>query len=93
MVEVTEAKVLISGGNDWKIVGGKFLKGLVFSFAGIGIPYSIEFLQNEDLSGLPIWFIAFVPFIIAALTATQNAIAHRQKITLVTNEVTGTKIT
>ena len=79
----TEARVIITGGNDWTIVGKKFLYGLAASFASVGIPYTIEFLQNEDLSSLPTWFIGAVPIIVGLLLAIQNAWVHRQKITIV----------
>jgi len=71
----------LEGGNDWTIVAKKFLYGLLFAIAGIVIPYTINFFQTEDLTGLPTWFLPFVPVIVAILLATQNAWAHRLKIT------------
>jgi hypothetical protein len=73
----------IEGGNDWTKVAQKFFGGLVASFLAIGIPYSINFLQTEDLSALPSWFIATVPVIVALLLAANNAWNHRTKITRV----------
>lgn len=83
MADSVEAKVVISGGNDWGIVAKKFLYGLVASFAAVGIPYTVEFLQTEDLSSLPVWFVGAVPIIVGLLLAIQNAWIHRQKIEIV----------
>jgi len=79
-----EARVVVTGGNDWTIVGKKFLYGLLASFASVGVPYTINFLQTEDLSSLPLWFVGTVPFLVGILLAIQNAWNHRQKITFVT---------
>jgi len=86
-----EAKVIVTSGNDWKIVAKKFLYGWGAAVAPITLSYSIDFLQNEDLSSLPIWFLALVPFITGALLAAQNAWNHRQKISFVTDTTTVTR--
>lgn len=75
-----EITYTIEGGNDWTIVAKKFLGGLVSSYIAIGIPYAINFLQTEDLSSLPIWFVTFVPAIVAILIAANNAWNHRLKV-------------
>ena len=80
---VKEMKVIVTGGNDWTIVGKKFFYGLLASFASVGIPYTVNFLQTEDLSSLPIWFIGSVPILVGLLLAIQNAWVHRQKFNLV----------
>ena len=85
------ARVVISGGNNWNIVTKKFLYGLGLTFVSIGLPYTINFLQTEDLSGFPVWFIALVPILTGALLALQNAWVHRQKIELVPTEETPPK--
>jgi hypothetical protein len=71
----------VEGGNDWTIVAKKFLGGLVASFIAIGVPYTINFFQTQDLTGLPPWFIASVPIIVALLIAANNAWQHRLQIT------------
>jgi hypothetical protein len=71
----------VEGGNDWTIVAKKFFGGLVASFIAIGVPYTINFFQTQDLSGLPPWFIASVPILVALLIAANNAWQHRLKIT------------
>jgi hypothetical protein len=91
MVEACqEVKVVFTGGNDWTIVAKKFLYGLVATFLTEALPYTIEFLQNEDLSTLPLWFAGLAPFIVGILLAIQNAWVHREQITFVdpvTNKV------
>jgi hypothetical protein len=77
---ITGTPAVIVGGNDWTIVGKKFLYGLVATFLAEGIPYTVEFLQNEDLSSMPVWFIAAAPFLVGILLAIQNAWSHRQKV-------------
>ena len=86
--ENKEVRVIITGGNDWTIVAKKFVYGLVATFASVGVPYTINFLQNEDLSNLPLWFIGSVPFLVGILLAIQNAWNHRQKITFATDTKT-----
>jgi len=76
MVETTT----VVGGNVWSKVAEKFLLGLGASFIGLALTYGITFLQTEDLSTLPVWFVTMVPFLTAVLIAAQNAWAHRQKI-------------
>jgi len=76
---VTGTPAIIVGGNDWSIVAKKFLYGLLAAFASIGLPYTINFLQTEDLSVLPVWFIGLVPVITGILLAIQNAWVHREK--------------
>jgi hypothetical protein len=83
MAEGVEVKAVVSGGNDWTIVGKKFAYGLLASCASIGIPYTVQFLQTEDLSSLPLWFVGSVPIIVGLLLAIQNAWVHRQKVTFV----------
>ena len=78
--ETKEVKLVVTGGNDWSIVFNKFLYGLLASFAAVGIPYTIEFLQTEDLSSLPAWFVGLVPLIVGVLLAIQNAWVHREKV-------------
>jgi hypothetical protein len=81
MVEtVTGTPAVIVGGNDWTIVAKKFLYGLIATFLAEGLPYTISFLQNEDLSLMPVWFIAAAPFLVGILLAIQNAWQHRQKV-------------
>jgi hypothetical protein len=75
-----QIKYEVSGGNDWTIVAKKFLGGLLASWLAIGIPYAINFLQTEDLSSLPAWFVALVPLIVASLIAANNAWNHRLTI-------------
>ena len=82
--ECKEVRVIITGGNDWSIVAKKFIYGLLASFAAVGVPYTVEFLQTEDLSSLPAWFVGLVPLIVGVLLALQNAWVHRQKIEFVT---------
>ena len=77
---VTGIPAIIVGGNDWTIVVKKFLYGLLAAFVSIGLPYTANFLQTEDLSSLPVWFIGLVPFITGILLAIQNAWVHRQKV-------------
>jgi hypothetical protein len=77
MVEVTKTVV---GGNVWSKVVEKFFIGLGIGIIGLALTYGIDFFSNTDLSGLPTWFIAWVPFIVAVLTAAQNAWAHREKV-------------
>ena len=83
--EAKEVKVMVTGGNDWKIVGKKFFYGWLSAFGSISVPYTINFLQTEDISTLPIWFISLVPVITGVLLAIQNAWVHREKITFVSD--------
>lgn len=77
----TQPVYVVQGGNDWNIVAKKFFGGLLASFIGIGIPYTINFLQTEDLSAMPPWFITTIPVLVALLIAAKNAWDHRLKIT------------
>jgi len=77
---------LIVGGNDWTIVAKKFLYGLVATFMTVALPYTIQFLQNEDLTALPLWFAGLAPFIVGILLAIQNAWVHRKQVVPVTPE-------
>lgn len=70
----------LEGGNDWSIVAKKFVYGLIIAIIAVAIPYAINFLQTEDLSSLPDWFLPFVPVIVGILLAIQNAWAHRLKL-------------
>jgi hypothetical protein len=70
----------ITGGNDWSIVAKKFLYGLLATFIGFALTYTITFLQTEDFSTLPSWMIAIIPIITGLLLAVQNAWSHRMKI-------------
>lgn len=74
-----DTEIIVTGGNDWNKVLQKFLLGLGASFVAVGIPYTVEFLQTEDLSSLPTWFVGVVPVIVAVLLAIQNAWSHRTK--------------
>jgi cadmium resistance protein CadD (predicted permease) len=85
--ECKEVKVIVTGGNDWSIVAKKFFYGLIATFASVGIPYTVQFLENEDLTGLPLWFIGLVPIITGILLAIQNAWTHREKIEYVKTEI------
>ena len=78
-----QPEYVVKGGNDWNIVAKKFFGGLLASFIGIGIPFTINFLQTEDLSAMPAWFITTIPVIVALLIAAKNAWDHRLKITKV----------
>lgn len=75
---MAETKVI--GGNVWSKVVEKFFIGLAAGFVGLALTYGIQFLQTEDLSTLPTWFVAWVPFLTAVLIAAQNAWAHRQQV-------------
>jgi len=89
--EGTNMRVVVVGGNDWTIVAKKFIYGFAAAVASVGVPYTINFLQTEDLSGLPTWFIGSVPIIVGTLLAIQNAWIHRQKITFIPDETTTPK--
>jgi len=68
------------GGNVWSKVVEKFFIGLGASFVGVLFTFAINFLQTEDLSTLPTWFITITPFLIAVLIAAQNAWVHREQV-------------
>jgi len=78
-----EIAYVVEGGNDWTKVAKKFLGGLGASFIAIFIPYAVNFLQTEDLSTLPTWFIGLVPVLVGILIAINNAWNHRLKLTRV----------
>lgn len=80
---MVETEKVIVGGNVWSKVVEKFLLGLGVSVVGLALTYGINFLQTEDLSTLPTWFLVLVPFLTAALLAAQNAWSHREKVVVI----------
>ena len=74
------AETKVVGGNVWSKVVEKFFIGLGAGIVGLTLTYAINFLQTGDLTELPTWFIAWVPFLTAVLIAAQNAWAHREKV-------------